>query len=125
MPWGGDTPPFGFSTSGRSWLPMPAEWAALTAEEQLRKPDSMLSLYRRTLGLRRTLSELAGSSLEWVPAAEGCLAYRRGTDLLVVLNASDTPHELPAGELVLSSGPVGEGVLPADTAAWIRQAPVG
>ena len=30
IPWSGDTPPFGFSASADTWLPMPAEWAALT-----------------------------------------------------------------------------------------------
>ncbi|MDT7733558.1 MAG: alpha-glucosidase, partial [Mycobacterium sp.] len=30
MPWRGDTPPFGFSASADTWLPIPAEWESLT-----------------------------------------------------------------------------------------------
>jgi alpha-glucosidase len=46
------------------------------------------------------------------------LAFRRGP-LTVVLNCGPTPVPLPAGELLLASGPV-HGTLPADTAAWLR-----
>jgi alpha-glucosidase len=38
----------------------------------------------------------------------------------VVLNCGATPVELPEGELLLASGPVEDGRLPADTAAWLR-----
>ena len=37
IPWSGDTPPFGFSTSPDTWLPMPPEWATLTVEKQARR----------------------------------------------------------------------------------------
>jgi alpha-glucosidase len=47
------------------------------------------------------------------------LAFRRGP-LTVVLNCGATACDLPAGEVVLASGPVAEGTLPADTAVWLR-----
>ena len=37
-----------------------------------------------------------------------------------MLNCGTTPVELPEGELLLASGPVDGGKLPADTAAWLR-----
>ena len=46
------------------------------------------------------------------------LRVRRG-DLLVVLNCGDAPAELPAGEVLVSSGPL-DGVLPPATSAWLR-----
>ena len=46
------------------------------------------------------------------------LTFRRGA-LTVVLNCGETPVELPAGEVLHSSGPVDEGLLPPDTAAWL------
>ena len=53
IPWSGEAPPFGFSTSADTWLPMPADWAALTVEKQQADPDSTLSFFRRALELRR------------------------------------------------------------------------
>jgi alpha-glucosidase len=38
----------------------------------------------------------------------------------VAVNAGDQPVPLPAGDLVLASGPVPDAVLPPDTAVWIR-----
>jgi alpha-glucosidase len=36
-----------------------------------------------------------------------------------VLNASTTAVPLPAGDVLLSSGPLDDGLLPQDTAAWL------
>ena len=55
MPWAGDRPPFGFSTTPDTWLPMPTEWAPLTVAAQDGDPGSMLSLYRTALALRAVL----------------------------------------------------------------------
>ena len=47
IPWSGEAPPFGFSASADTWLPMPADWATLTAEKQQADADSTLSFFRR------------------------------------------------------------------------------
>ena len=118
LPWSGTTPPFGFSTAGTTWLPMPADWTPCTVAAQDADPASTLQLYRRTVALRRTLPDLQGADYEAVDAPVGCLAYRRG-GLTVVLNAGERPVPMPDGELVHASGPVGPD-LPADTAVWLR-----
>jgi alpha-glucosidase len=115
LPWLGSAAPYGFSTSARTWLPMPAGWADRTVQAQEGDPDSTLHLYRRTLQLRR---ELAGEALAWLDAPTGCLAYRRG-DVDVWLNAGAAAVPMPAGELLHASGPV-DGELPPDTAVWVR-----
>lgn len=120
MPWEGTEPPFGFSATAEPWLPMPAEWAALTVEAQLEDEDSTLSLYRRALALRHETPELLDEKFSWLKAPDGCLAYRRGDNFVVVLNAGDSPVEMPAGELLLASGPVDGDKLPPDTAVWLR-----
>jgi alpha-glucosidase len=120
LPWEGTEPPFGFGTSSGTWLPMPEEWAAFTVEAEHRDPESTLWLYRRALRLRRALTELHGSSFHWQQAPEGCLAYRRGPNLVVALNASDVPVELPPGEVLLSSSAIEGDKLPANTAVWLR-----
>ncbi len=120
LPWTGSQVPFGFGPGADTWLPQPAEWSALTVEAQLEDPGSMLSLYRAALELRSTLPGLRGDALAWFGAPEGCLAFQRGHGGLVcALNTSDGAVPLPPGEVVLSSGPVSDGMLPPDTAAWL------
>jgi len=121
LPWSGDKPPFGFSgenPTGDPWLPMPQEWAGLTAADQDTDPDSTLNLYRKTLSLRHSLPVLQGTDFAFADGPEEVLAYRRG-DLLVLANMSADPVALPDGEVVHSSAPV-DGELPGDTAVWIR-----
>jgi alpha-glucosidase len=99
---------------------MPPEWAVVTVEAQLDDEGSTLSLYRHALRLRRQLPELHGSAFSWQRAPQGCLAYRRGANLVVALNAGDVPVELPPGEVLLSSSPLEGNKLPANTAVWLR-----
>jgi alpha-glucosidase len=122
LPWEGAEPPFGFSPGATTWLPMPPEWAKLTVEHQLEDADSTLSLYRHAIELRKTHPSFAGSELEWYGAPAGCFAYRRkGGGLICVLNASEVPVPLPAGEILLASGPLNDRHLPPNTAAWLAQ----
>jgi alpha-glucosidase len=118
LPWDGTAPPYGFTTAAATWLPMPGDWAGCTVAAELADPGSTLHVYRRTLRLRRELADLHGPDLEWLPAPDGCLAYRRG-GLAVWLNAGDAGVPIPAGEIVHASGPVGSE-LPPDTAVWVR-----
>ncbi len=119
-------PPFGFSPPGASrepWLPQPKQWRDLTVEVQSGGTGSMLALYRRALRVRR--AEFGpGAAMTWRPAPSGVLAFDRG-GVACVTNLSDAPVELPAGEIVLASGPVSGdpgsgGLLPPDTSAWLR-----
>jgi alpha-glucosidase len=122
IPWSGDAPPYGFSPEGSQppWLPQPAGWAASTAEAESRDGDSVLSLYRAALRLRRELPALGDGDLEWLPAPEGVLTFVRTPGFSCVVNVSAEPVALPAGSPVLVSGPLtADGLLPADTAAWI------
>jgi alpha-glucosidase len=120
MPWRGDAPPFGFGPgTGQPWIPQPKEWAELTVEQQSVDPSSTLAFYRAVLAQRRTFATTAGDEVEMLDVDDDVLAFRRGP-LTVVLNTGTAAVELPAGEVVASSGPVADGVLPADTAVWLR-----
>lgn len=120
LPWEGSRPPFTFSTSADTWLPMPTEWAELTVQAQLEDSGSMLSLYRRALEIRRDRTEISGTELEWYGAPAGCLAFRRkGGGLVCVLNTTAEPVPLPPGELLLSSAELVDGALAPDAAAWM------
>jgi alpha-glucosidase len=120
IPWGRDTPPFEFSTSHDTWLPMPPEWAALTVERQLSETDSTLALFRRALELRSSRAEFTGNQVEWLPAPRGTLVFERGDHgLRCALNASKRAVPLPRGDLILTSAPLVDGKLPANAAAWL------
>lgn len=119
IPWSGDAPPFGFSTSADTWLPMPPEWSALTVEKQRADPDSMMSFFRRALELRRERSEFGGTGIEWLPAPRRALILRRPGGLVCALNAGKRAIKLPRGRLILASAPVSADRLPPDSAAWL------
>ena len=120
IPWSGDAPPFGFSTSTHTWLPMPADWAALTVEKQRADANSTWSFYRQALELRRELAEFDGVDLDWQAAPRDALIFRRREGGLVcALNAGRRPMALPGGELILASAPLVGGKLPPDAAAWL------
>jgi alpha-glucosidase len=81
----------------------------------------MLALYRRALHARRAEFGSA-TAMTWLPAPAGVLAFDRG-GVACVANLSRAPVELPQGlgdEILLASGPVSGGLLPPDTAAWLR-----
>lgn len=115
MPWSGAAAPFGFSTTADTWLPVPAQWAALTVERQLGDPASTLQLYRRAVQLRSSRPEFDGSGIEWLDAA----TFRRPGGLVCAVNTGSTPLPLPAGEVLLASGPLLDGMLGPSTAAWL------
>jgi alpha-glucosidase len=120
LPWEGTEPPFAFSTNESTWLPMPADWAALTVEAQLEDTESMLSLYRSAIELRQEHPSFEGDELEWYGAPAGCFAFRRKQGRLVcVLNTSASPVGMPPGKLLLASAELVDGKLPPDSAAWL------
>ncbi|MBI5738306.1 MAG: glycoside hydrolase family 13 protein [Mycolicibacterium neoaurum] len=118
LPWSGSAPPFGFSSTPDTWLPIPADWKALTVEAQRDDPDSTLTLYRRAIALRTGRAEFAGDTVEWL----GDSTFRRPGGLVCAFNAGAVPVTLPAGEVLLTSGPLKDGLLPPDTAAWLASA---
>ncbi|WP_378738488.1 glycoside hydrolase family 13 protein [Nocardia brasiliensis] len=118
IPWEGTAPPFGFTT-GQPWLPMPPEWTGRTVEAQLEELGSTLSLYRMAIELRGLRPEFSGDRIEWYGSPPGCLAFRRQGGLVCVLNASNTPTQLPPGDVLLASAALDGGQLPPNTTAWL------
>ncbi|MDQ8708058.1 alpha-amylase family glycosyl hydrolase [Streptomyces sp. LHD-70] len=118
LPWD-DTPRDG-------WLPAPPDWVAYAAERQADDPDSMLSLYRTALHLRRTLGD-AGPLRRLRPEEPRVLSFARtsardGATWICLVNFGPDDVVLPADtELLLASGPLSpRGRLPQDTAVWLR-----
>ncbi|GAA3477002.1 glycoside hydrolase family 13 protein [Streptomyces yanii] len=127
LPWSAQAPYAGFGSDVEPWLPQPADWSSYAADAQGADPDSMLSLYREALRLRRTEPGFgspgkAGERLTWLPTAPGVLAFTRTDRLVCVVNLIGEAVELPGHtEVLLTSGPLADGGrLPQDTAAWLR-----
>ncbi len=91
IPWeGGESPNAGFST-GRPWLPVKAEHAALNVAAQNADPDSTLNYYRRVLAVRRAHPGLIEGDIEFFKCNEPVLAFRRegpGESLVCIYNLS-------------------------------------
>jgi alpha-glucosidase len=120
IPWRGDTPPFGFSASPDTWLPIPQVWAHLTVEKQLVDAGSTLAFFRRALEFRCTRTEFAGDHIDWLDVGPDALAFaRRDGGLRCVLNTGTKSLTLPDGEVLLASAPTVNGELPPNTAAWL------
>jgi alpha-glucosidase len=124
MPWSGDRPPFGFSTSPETWLPIPESWASRSVAAQTSDPCSTLALYKAAIRLRRHHAALGRGELRWV---RGGLRDVLTADLVadaltvrVIVNFGVAPVALPAGELLLSSAALDDGRLPGEAAAWLR-----
>jgi alpha-glucosidase len=124
LPWSGGCPPFGFSPAGATgepWLRQPTHWAELTVETEERDPQSMLSLYRTMLGIRRSDPALGDGHLRWLPSADDVLAFARDEKFMCVSNFSGAPIELPPDcSLLLASDELTAGLLPSDATAWLR-----
>ncbi len=125
VPWGGDRAPYGFGPgAAQPWIPQPADWAGLTVAAEAADPGSTLSFYRAALAVRRTFSTTAGDAVD-LSGTEGDLLVMRRGPIVSVTNCGSAPVPLPAGELLVASGPLEEPVsggrlLPPDTAAWLR-----
>lgn len=118
LPWARTGPSLGFGPAA-GWLPQPAAWSGLSVEAQEADPGSMLHLYRRAIRLRHAHMTGLDAELEWLDRGDGVLAFRTHPGVTLVLNTSAAPVPLPAGDLLLTSGPVDGTALPPDTAAWL------
>ena len=62
-------------------------------------------------------------TLQWLPASEGVLAFRRGDRFTCLVNFGPDPVELPAGaDVLISSNKLEGGAVSQDTTVWLRQA---
>ncbi|EWS79918.1 glycoside hydrolase family 13 protein [Brachybacterium phenoliresistens] len=140
LPWTAEAPAYGFSSTGKSWLPQPAEFGQLAADVQDGDPASTLEMYRAALRLRKELRlGLPGEGLTFAAdVPEGVLAIdHAGIRVVVNTTGADIPVADVAGrgagdgagaaadgdaEVLIASVPSAPGVVPADAAVWLRRA---
>ncbi len=90
MPWD-EWPYAGFSTVV-PWLPLNNDWRVRNVAAQGRDSDSLLSLYRSLLSLRRRHDALAIGNFVLLDSADDVLAVERqrnGERLLIALDLSE------------------------------------
>jgi alpha-glucosidase len=118
LPWQSDPAgTYGFSPPGSAppWLPVPPGWGEFAGRDELCRAALTI---RNTLLADGTLS--ADDEIEWTADPDGRLVARRRNGFALVVAMGDAAVRLPAGEVLLTSAPpTGDGVLPADAAAWL------
>ncbi|HMM82563.1 MAG TPA: glycoside hydrolase family 13 protein [Terrimesophilobacter sp.] len=118
IPWEALAPAFGFSSTGKSWLPQPPEWAGYARDAQEGQPDSTLELYKEALALRAKHG-LGLGDVEWLSGyPEDVIAFRNG-NVIVIANVGTQIVTIPPGVIALSSEPVSAN-LPGDTTVWLE-----
>ncbi|GAA0954487.1 glycoside hydrolase family 13 protein [Virgisporangium aurantiacum] len=119
VPWRSDAPAYGFSPTGASWLPQPAEYGDLAPDRQRGVDGSTLELYRTALHVRRDRGLGLGSLTIVDPLVGPVLVARNGSTLIMANTGADAVR-LPDGAWpLLSSGPIGPGgTVPPDTTVW-------
>lgn len=118
IPWTAEGESYGFGDNG-SWLPQPAWFVEVAASTQEGKANSTLELYRSALALRRDWM-VEDEDLTWIDMGPEVIAFRRGSGVACVVNFGKTPVRLPEAEVLLTSGPISDSLLPQDTGAWFR-----
>jgi alpha-glucosidase len=117
LPWTPTGASYGFGSDG-AHLPQPAWFADVAVAVQERDPGSTLHLYRDAIRLRR---ELQGPErLTWHDAPEGVVHFERPGGWHSVTSFGATPVPLPDGEVLLTSAPLVDGMLPGEATAWVR-----
>jgi alpha-glucosidase len=117
LPWESSGPSFGFGPGG-SHLPQPGWYANYAVSVQDGKVGSTLELYRAALAMRRKL--IAGEKLSWLPSAQGTLWFEREGGWSSFTNFTDAAIALPAGEVILTSGDISGGQVPANSTVWLK-----
>lgn len=92
----------------------------MTVERQRVDAGSPLNLYREAIRIRRDLPALGDGELTWSDdAGSDVLAFTREPGFTFAANLGGGAVPLPLGEVMLGSGLLPEGTLPADTAVWM------
>jgi alpha-glucosidase len=97
------------------WLPL-GDIAAANVEQQRADSASVLVFTRDLIAIRRHHADLRGGAYATLDTADDVWAWRRGERLVVALNMSDSPVELPGltGEILIATDRSRDGESVAD-----------
>jgi alpha-glucosidase len=95
MPW--DTSENAGFTTAKPWLPLNGDWPTRNVARMMEESQSILTLYRRLLAIRRLSLALSIGEFVLLNGEDDILAYERRHDaerLIVALNLGGRPHRL-------------------------------
>lgn len=120
LPWVHDEAAFGFSTTGKRWLPQPDVYEEYAIDVQQEDEDSTLSLYRELLSIRREYG-LGRSDFTWLESPRTDVLRARSGQLELIINMGYSPIEMPEGEIIAQSLPEidEDDDLPGNAAVWL------
>jgi alpha-glucosidase len=113
MPWRAGRPHGGFTEGAEPWLPVPDAHLARAVDAQEADPGSVLSFCRELLAWRRSRPAMVLGDAEPLPAAPGCVAFRRppppsapeAAPVVCVFNTTDRPAEAALPGRLRAAGP--------------------
>ena len=71
------------------WLPIAENYPEVNVERQSQDPDSPLNYYRRLATFRNANKEIIAETLTFIDSPEDILLYKRGENVLVIINFSE------------------------------------
>lgn len=131
LPWKAHLPAFGFSPTGASWLPQPAQWAQLAIDIQESDPKSALSFFKKMYRLRKELKLGQADLFDALPSMKN-VAMKNKTEIdhlhfvsrftgrpdVHILITFDTPLPLDKNAQILLSSQEVTQIVPANTGVW-------
>ncbi|MEJ1938187.1 DUF3459 domain-containing protein, partial [Nostoc sp. NIES-2111] len=99
-PWTAEAPNGGFTT-GRPWLPVPAEHLALSVARQETDPQSTLNRVRRFMAWRKETPVLFDGAIRFLDGPESCVIFVReagNARLLCAFNLGPAEAVVPLAE---------------------------
>jgi alpha-glucosidase len=118
LPWTSAGESCGFG-DGVSHLPQPSWFPSFSVEFEEGRPESTLSMYREMIALRKQLQ--GAERLDWVRSGRKVVHFVRPGGWHSITNFGAKPVALPPGKVMISSGPLDGGKLPAHTTAWVME----
>ena len=99
MQWDTSNPQAGFSSTAKTWLPIPASYQHINVQSELQDPASLLNWYRRLIELRHSSGALGhGRTTMLDQQSPSVLSYVRadgqGKAVVVALNMTATAQTL-------------------------------
>ena len=119
LPWSPVGASFGFSKSGKSHLPQPKWFKDFAVEMQKGIKGTTLEMYKDALKLRKILQ--TEEELKWIPTSSAeVIHFARPNGWNCIMNFNGKPYKMPKGEILMVSGPLKSGKIPANTTVWFR-----
>ena len=119
LPWSPVGKSFGFSKSGKSHLPQPASFKEFAVDMQKGIKGTTLEMHRDALKLRKILQ--TEEELKWVKTTSSeVIHFARPNGWNCIMNFNGAPYKMPKGEILMASGPLKNGKIPANTTIWFR-----